>query len=205
MSKLLAPGKQEFDNFRDEVMASAFPGGRNVFGAQRVDIFTKKEMNPFDYGGHIWNTLTPFDVGSSDNNNLAGRLGELGVDINFQFSDTFKGIKLSSTERQMLNKYIADTDLGKELDRLMDKKWFKDAVEEWKDENLSSEGTRWMRAISQELSWAKRQAKARMLRENPTFADKVNLNKRLKRLLRLGRDKEASSVQKELQELIDFN
>ena len=205
LSKLLAPGKQEFDGFFEETMASAFPGGRNVFGAQRVDIFTKKEMNPFDYGGHVWNTLTPFDVGSSDNNNLAGRLGELGVDINFQFSDTFKGIKLSSTERQMLNKYIADTDLGKELDRLMDKKWFKDAVEGWKDQNLSSEGTRWMRAISQELSWAKRQAKARMLRENPTFAEKVNLNTRLKRLLRLGRDKEAASVQKELQELIDFN
>ena len=186
-------------------MAQAFPGGRNVFGAQRVDIFTKKDMNPFDYGGHVWNTLTPFDVASSDNNNLAGRLGELGVDVNFQFSDTFKGIELSSTERQMLNKYIADTDLGKELDRLMDKPWFEKAVADWKEANISSEGTRWMRAISQELSWAKRLAKARMLRENPTFANKVNLNARIRKLLRQGRNKEAASVEKELQALIEFN
>ena len=97
LSKLLAPGKQEFDGWMEQTLASAIPGGRQIFGAQRVDIFTKKEMNPFDYAGHIWNTLTPFDVGSSDNNNLAGRLGELGVDVNFQFSDTFKGVKLSAT------------------------------------------------------------------------------------------------------------
>lgn len=205
MSKLLAPGKQEFDDFFQEAMATAFPGGRNIFGAQRVDIFTKKDMNPFDYAGHIFNTLTPFDVSSSDNNNLAGRLGELGVDINFQFSDTFKGIKLSATERQLLNKYIADTDLGKELDRLMDKQWFKDEVKEWKEGNLSPKGTRWNNAISRELSWAKRKAKAKMLLENPTFADKVQLSQRMKSLIKQGRYEEGSSVQDELQNLIDFN
>jgi hypothetical protein len=204
LSKLLAPGKQEFDGWMEQTLASAFPGGRQVFGAQRTDIFTKKEMNPFDHAGHIWNTLTPFDVGSSDNNNLAGRLGELGVDVNFQFSDTFKGVKLSATERQMLNKYIAETDLGKELDRTLAKPWFKDEVEAWKEGNLSSEGTRWMDEINKELAAAKKSAKARMLRENPTFADKVNLNDRQRNLLKQGRYEKAETVQDQLQLLLDY-
>ena len=169
-------------------MASAIPGMRNVMGAQRVDILTNKDMNPADYAGHIWNTLTPFDVGSSDNNNLAGRLGELGVDINFEYSDTFNGIKLSVTERQMLNKYIAESDLGKRLDRLMSKEWFTENVDEWKESNLGQDPPpKWLKFINDELSRAKRKAKARMLKENPTFADKVNLKDTLRDLIKRGR------------------
>ena len=188
----------------EATVASAFPGGCRIFGARRGDIFTTTETNPFAYAGHAGTTLTPVDVGPSDNNTLAGRLGDLGVDVNFQFSDTLKGVKLSATERQMLNKYIAETDLGKELDRLLSKEWFQTEVEEWKEGNLSSEGTRWMKEINRKLAAAKKAAKARMLRENPTFADKVALNDRQRTLIKQGRYEKAETVQEKLQHLLDY-
>ena len=205
LSKLMAPGKQEFDGELQRALADAIPGGRNIIGVNRVDILNNKEMNPGDVANHIWNTLLPFDANSSDNNNVAGRLAELGVDINFEFSDTMKGIKLSAAERQLLNKYIAETGLGKDLDRLMSKDWFKAEVEEWKESNLGHEPPpRWLRAISKQLSTAKRRAKARMMRENPTFAEKVDLNTQTKDLIRRGRYEKGSDIQQQLEQLLDY-
>ena len=70
--------------------------------------------------------------------------------------------------------------------------------------NLSSEGTRWMKEINRKLAAAKKAAKARMLRENPTFADKVALNDRQRTLLKQGRYEKAETVQEQLQLLLDY-
>ena len=187
LSRLLQPGKQEFDNVWQQEMARALPTTQRIFGVDRVDILENKPMQYGDYVNNIWNTLTPFDVTNDDPNSVAKQLGELGVDITLSFSDTFKGIDLTAREKQQFNQYLADTGIGKDLKDLLNDEDFQDEVEAWKESGKAQDPSRWLDLIHDKLRQAKREARAAMLAENPTFADKVDLNLVQRDLLKQGR------------------
>lgn len=177
LSRLLQPGKQEFDNVWQQEMQRALPSTQRLFGVDRVDILENKPMQFGSYFNNFWNVLTPFDVTQSDPDSVAKRLGELGVDITLSFSDTFKGIDLTAREKQQFNQYLADTGIGKELKDLMASDTFRNDEEAWKESNKGHDPPpQWLNAIHQKLRRAKRRARAAMLADNPTFANKVNLN-----------------------------
>lgn len=177
LSRLLQPGKQEFDNAWQQEMQRALPSTQRLFGVDRVDILENKPMQFGSYFNNFWNVLTPFDVTQSDPDSVAKQLGELGVDITLTFSDTFKGIDLTAREKQQFNQYLADTGIGKELKDLMASDTFKNDVEAWKESNKGHDPPpQWLNAIQLKLRRAKRRARAAMLVDNPTFANKVNLN-----------------------------
>ena len=203
LAQLMAPGKQDFDNEVTRVLGDAFPGVRNVLGTNRVDILTGKDIGP-NAVNHVLNNFTPFDVFNSDNE-VARKLAEAGVDVSLSFSDTFKGVDLTVREREQLNKYIADSGLGKKLERLMNKESWKKSYDAWNESNLGLDPSpAWHTAIIREFSTAKRIAKARMLRENPTFAMKVNLTTRQRDLVNSARYTEGEAVLKQLEEIIDY-
>tara|TARA_R100000697_G_scaffold77730_1_gene89910 strand:- start:104 stop:1330 length:1227 start_codon:yes stop_codon:yes gene_type:complete len=203
LAQLMAPGKQDFDNEVKRVLADAFPGLRNVLGTNRVDILTGKDLGPTGVN-HVLNNFTPFDVFNSDNE-VARKLAEAGVDVSLSFSDTFKGVDLTVREREQLNKYIADSGLGKKLERLMNKESWKKSYDAWNESNLGLHPSpAWHTAIIREFSTAKRIAKARILRENPTFAMKVNLTTRQRDLVNSARYTEGEAVIKQLEEIIDY-
>ena len=203
LAQLMAPGKQDFDNELARVLGDAFPGVRNVLGTNRVDILTGKDIGPTGVN-HVLNNFTPFDVFNSDNE-VARKLAEAGVDVSLSFSDTFQGVDLTVREREQLNKYIADSGLGKKLERLMNKESWKKSYDAWNESNLGLKPSpAWHTAIIREFSTAKRIAKARMLRENPTFAMKVNLTTRQRDLVNSARYTEGEAVMKQLEEIIDY-
>lgn len=203
LAQLMAPGKQDFDNEVARMLGDAFPGVRNVLGTNRVDILTGKDIGP-NAVNHVLNNFTPFDVFNSDNE-VARKLAEAGVNVSLSFSDTFKGVDLTVREREQLNKYIADSDLGKKLERLMNKESWKKSYDAWNKSNLGLDPSpAWHTAIIREFSTAKRIAKARMLRENPTFAMKVNLTTRQRNLVNSARYTEGEAVLKQLEEIIDY-
>ena len=203
LSKAMAPGYQEFDSELQKAIASAVPGMRNVLGTNKTDIFTGKDIGP-GMPGHLWNTFTPFDVTNTDNP-VAQQLGELGVDVSTSFADTFGGIELSAKEKNTLNRYIYETGVGSQLKVLMDNDKFKASVEAWKASGATLEPEpQWHKQISRKLAQAKKSAKARMLRDNPTFAAKVNLNRRASTLARTARYDESQETLKQLERIIDF-
>ena len=203
LAQLMAPGKQDFDNEIARMLGDAFPGVRNVLGTNRVDILTGKDIGP-NAVNHVLNNFTPFDVFNSDNE-VARKLAEAGVDVSLSFSDTFKGVDLSVREREQLNKYIAESGLGKKLERLMNKESWKKSYDDWNESNLGLDPSpAWHTAIIREFSTAKRIAKARMLRENPTFAMKVNLTSRQRDLVNSARYTEGEAVMRQLEEIIDY-
>ena len=205
IGKAMAPGKAEFDEWYQRALGTAIPGVRNVYGVDRESIFKEPTL---DFGGHVnhlWNTMTPFDVKGTAHDGLAKRLGELGVDITTEFSDTFKGVEMRPSERNTLNRYLRETGIGNELDRLLKKDWFIKDVEQWKDSNLPNDyKPKWKKAITLKLNKAKRAAKARMLRENPSFAAKANLTEKINRALTRGWTSKAKQLQEELETLIDL-
>ena len=205
LSRLLQPGKQEFDNAWQQEMARALPSTQRIFGVDRVDILENKPMQFGDYVNNIWNVLTPFDVTNDDPDSVAKQLGELGVDITTSFSDTFKGIEMNARETQQLNQYLADTGIGKQLQKLMDTSEFKSQVEAWKDSGLGQDPPpKWLRAIHSKLNKAKRKARAQMLAENPTFARKVDLNQTATNVIKRGRYENGAQIQEELEALLDY-
>jgi len=205
MNKLMQPGKQDFDNTWQRELQKASGGVARIYGVDRVDILENKPMQFGDYFTNVWNTLTPFDVTNSDPESVGAQLGELGVDITLQFSDTFKGIDLNATERQQLNQYLADTGIGKKLKNLLGRKDFKEEVESWKESNLSQDPPpRWLDRIHKELNQAKRTARAQMLADNPTFADKVDLNTVTRSAIKRGRYEQGQQLQQQLETLLDY-
>ena len=188
LARLLQPGKQEFDNVFQREVARALPTTQRIFGSDRIDILKNEPMQFGDYVRNIWNTLTPFDVTNNDPDSVAAQLGELGVDVTLEFTDTFKGIELTARETQLFNKYLADTGIGKELGDLMATEEFKEEVEAWKESGLGQDPPPpWLNLIHTKLRQAKRSARSAMLAENPTFADKVELNQVERSLVKSGR------------------
>ena len=177
LSRALQPGKQEFDNVWQSEMQRALPSTQRLFGVDRVDILDNKPMQFGDYATNFWNTLTPFDVTKDDPDSVAKQLGKLGVDMTLSFTDKFKGIDLTARETQMFNKYLAETGIGKKLKSLLADEKFQEDVEAWKESGQGQDPPpQWLTLIHSELREAKRDARAKMLAENPTFADKVELN-----------------------------
>ena len=99
----------------------------------------------------------------------------------------------------------AESGLGKKLQRLMNKESWKKSYDAWNESNLGLDPSpAWHTALIREFSTAKRIAKARMLRENPTFAMKVNLTTRQRDLVNSARYTEGEAVMKQLEEIIDY-
>ena len=176
IGQLLAPVSRNLMMLLRGAYAEAIPGLRNVLGSNRIDILTGEEIGAESLN-HVWNVFTPFDVANLDNP-VAKELAELGVDINLEFSDTFKGVEMTASEKVMLQRYISETKLGEALAKEMARPQFKKNVEMWRESGatLDPEPT-WHRELNKILSRAKRRAKARMLRDNPTFAQKVRQSK----------------------------
>ena len=207
ISRLLQPGKQEFDNVWQREMQRAFPSTQRIFGVDRVDILENKQMQFGDYVTNLWNTLTPFDVTNDDPDSVAKQLGELGVDITLSFSDTFQGIELTSREVQQFNQYLADTGIGKKLKDLMASEEFDADVKAWKESGKGHKPVpEWLDMIHTELHEAKRDARAAMLAENPTFADKVELNQAEANLINRGRynQEPTEKIQQQLKLILEY-
>jgi hypothetical protein len=207
LSRLLQPGKQEFDNVWQQEMARALPTTQRIFGVDRVDILENKPMQYGDYVNNIWNVLTPFDVTNDNPDSVAKQLGELGVDVTLSFSDTFKGIDLTAREKQQFNQYLADTGIGKELKSLLAGEKFQADVEAWKESGKGQDpAPKWLDLIHTKLRTAKRKARAAMLAENPTFADKVDLNQVERNLVKQGRynQEPPQKIQKQLEFILEY-
>jgi len=207
LSRALQPGKQEFDNVWQREMQRALPSTQRIFGVDRVDILENKQMQFGDYATNLWNTLTPFDVTKDDPDSVAKQLGELGVDITLSFSDTFKGIDLTARETQQFNQYLADTGIGKELKSLLADEKFQADVEAWKESGKGQDpAPKWLDLIHTKLRAAKRDARAAMLADNPTFADKVELNQVQADLIKRGRynQEPAEKIQQKLKFVLEY-
>ena len=207
LSRALQPGKQEFDNVWQREMQRALPSTQRLFGVDRVDILENKQMQFGDYATNLWNTLTPFDVTNDNPDSVAKQLGELGVDITLSFSDTFKGIDLTARETQQFNQYLADTGIGKELKSLLANEKFQADVEAWKESGKGQDpAPQWLTLIHSELRRAKREARSAMLAENPTFADKVELNQVQADLIKQGRynQEPAEKIQQQLKFILEY-
>jgi hypothetical protein len=188
-------------------MARALPTTQRIFGVDRVDILENKPMQYGDYVNNIWNVLTPFDVTNDNPDSVAKQLGELGVDVTLSFSDTFKGIDLTAREKQQFNQYLADTGIGKELKSLLAGEKFQADVEAWKESGKGQDpAPKWLDLIHTKLRTAKRKARAAMLAENPTFADKVDLNQVERNLVKQGRynQEPPQKIQKQLEFILEY-
>ena len=207
LSRALQPGKQEFDNAWQREMQRAIPSTQRLFGVDRVDILENKQMQFGDYATNLWNTLTPFDVTNDNPDSVAKQLGELGLDITLSFSDTFKGIDLTAREKQQFNQYLADTGIGKELKALLADEEFDKDKEAWKESGKGhNPPPKWLTLIHTKLRAAKRDARAAMLAENPTFADKVELNQVETDLIKSGRynQEPPEKIQEQLKFILEY-
>ena len=87
----------------------------------------------------------------------------------------------------------------------MEQPKFQADVDAWKASGATlTPEPNWHKLINRELAKAKKSAKARMLRDNPTFASKVNLNRRASNLARQSRYDESITTLEQLETIIDF-
>ena len=84
---------------------------------------------------------------------------------------------------------------------------FQADVEAWKESGKGQDpAPQWLTLIHSELRRAKREARSAMLAENPTFADKVELNQVQADLIKQGRynQEPAEKIQQQLKFILEY-
>ena len=178
LGKALNPYLYEFNNEFQRVMGNANPGKETFGGVRRVDIFTGEEVKDARMDGFwgVVNSFLPFSVVDVKDDRVITELSDKGVDVPTVFADTdLRGVELNPQQRAVINKYMAEYGLHKNLNKLMDKPWFKEDYQDWlsKVENgttkVKKEDTRWYKAIVGEFRDAKKSAVTRFQREDEAF------------------------------------
>lgn len=175
LGNALAPGVYEWRNQYEKAIAAAVPGYRNMFGVRQVDMFTgKPKTSQPDNGLHLLNNFLPFNVKTAQEDPLMQTLTENGIDIGLGFPDTLKGIDLNPTQKGRLNELIAATGIHERLSSLVEKDWWNEDLERWKEARRRGEagpkdGTRWYQEVEQELGKAKQAAIRQFRQEDPEF------------------------------------
>ena len=166
LGNALAPGKQEFDEELNKALAAAFPGYANVYGVNRIDIFTGKEIGA-DLVKTIFNAFIPFEVGP-EGSPVAQKLTEAGVDINISASETIKGIELTAEQRVQFDRYVYESGLGENLTSLMKREWWDKDYKAWQQSGrVFDPKAPWADAILDEFAAAKKYARNKMARFDP--------------------------------------
>lgn len=181
--KAIAPNLQAYNNRLNQILgASLLPAD----GATKIDIFTGKSVANQNYAGGFHgflNNILPFNITDVDTDPLKKKLSEVGFDVKLEFGETMKSLQLTPQQVQTLNKYIAEAGLKREMNRVINSKWWQEDYNNWVKARqmgnaLPKDEARWFLALQRAYDSVEQVAKGKFAAEDPEFAQRVAEDRR---------------------------
>ena len=125
-----------------------------------------------------FNFLSPVAITNTSGDPVKTTLYEMGYNLP-EVTKTYKGLRLTSKERSMMQKYISMSSLRSDLEKVFASKEFKDGFAEFKRLQLRRrngyrvEDQEFYKMVQKAFRKARREAYLKMVGENPTFEDKL--------------------------------
>ena len=176
---------------RDLLVKNAIPPKYDVLSKDRSGVPYQVPIGLFPPLLRIFNGISPIAVTMPEGDPI--KEGLLAINFNLPHElTTYKGVPLNSQERSRFQYYMSIGPLRKNLERVMNDKWF-ESVEEFKksgllkSDNIDVKKNRFYRDVHREFVLAKKIAWAQMQKEFPDLNQKVKDRKTQNRLLELGK------------------
>ena len=213
LSKALAPDMLEYNTELQRFVAGFGPGGTmaaKVLGAETmISPFSGKSKWEDKNGNialHALNQFLPFNITDAATDPVLTKLQDYLIDTNTEMGETYKGMDLTPTDMQNINRLMYEGGLNEALADVFDSKAFKDGYYEW--EKLVASGRP---APRKEMGWyglvtdVISESRARAARnwaamdpdENKDFADRLRMAQQLRKAKKENRTDD-------LKQLLDF-
>ena len=197
MGDVLDANQKEANNMwemmirRDAMFKSTIPPKYDMLAKDRSG--KKLEMPGANPLMRTFNLLSPVAVTNTSGDPVKTMLYEIGYNLP-EVTKTYKGLRLTSTERSMMSKYISMSSLRKNLERIMldPNGSFQTGYKEFKALGLTRragyrvEDQKFYKMIQKEFRKAKKEAYTRMKQENSEIANKLKEQERKRRSGALG-------------------
>ena len=209
LSNAITSTQKDLEGEVHEYLANRLP----FFSSQlpeRIDIWTGEPLNDIDNPIlKVLNALSPFQVSGTQEPWRVWLLNSGWDGISMLKKDSTGSYTYTPEERELINKYIGEQKLYKQLTRLMNSPAFKKDLKDLKilrstNADLNSEAIRLKtkhlplyRELNRIVKEAQQKAEARLIAERPDIIQTIKYQKAGNRLMKKGDIEGASQLQKE--------